>query len=202
GRRGTAAWFGRSSRRLLERRGFGVLYHGFGRGKSIVPRPCVGWAKARKRRAHGLWARFALRCRRVLRPTPPRAGLGHAQERLQHAAIGAQGRARTLVDDAAAFEDHGAVGNAQDLVRVLLDQDGGKTLLAHDPLERRDQLLDDDGREAFERLVEQDDARIEHERAPDREHLLLAAGELVAEIAAAFGEARKQLIDARRRPGA
>src|SRR5215470_19495111 len=138
----------------------------------------------------------------MLRLAAPRAGVSDTQEGLEHAAVGAQRRARTLVDDTAAFEDHGAVGHAQDLVRVLLDQDGGKTLLAHDPLERRDQLLDDDGREALERLVEQDDTRIEHERAPDREHLLLAAGELVAEIAAAFGEARKQLIDARRRPGA
>ena len=33
--------------------------------------------------------------------------------------------------------------------------------------------------------------RIEHQRAADRQHLLLAAGQLVAEIVAALGEARK-----------
>ena len=59
--------------------------------------------------------------------------------------------------------------------------------------ERREQLLDDDRRETLERLVEQDDARIEDQRAADREHLLLAAGELVAEIAPALGQPRKQL---------
>ena len=71
--------------------------------------------------------------------------------------------------------------------------------------QRREQFLDEDRREALKRLVEQDNARIEDQRTADREHLLLAAGELVAEIAAALGEAREQLVDASRRstgPGA
>src|SRR5262249_59126060 len=68
--------------------------------------------------------------------------------------------------------------------------------------QRRQQLLDQDGREPFQRLVQQDDARIEHERTADREHLLLAAGKLIAEIAAALGEPREQLVDALERPRA
>src|SRR5262249_57888334 len=62
--------------------------------------------------------------------------------------------------------------------------------------------LDQDRSEALERLVEQDDARIEDQGAADREHLLLAARELVAEIAAALLEPRKQLVDARLGPRA
>ena len=38
------------------------------------------------------------------------------------------------------------------------------------------------------------------ERAADRQHLLLAAGELVAEIAAPLGEPRKHAVDALQRP--
>ena len=64
------------------------------------------------------------------------------------------------------------------------------------------QFLDDDRRQAFERLVEQHDARIEDQGAADREHLLLAARELVAEIAAAFVQAREQLVDLAVRPRA
>ena len=68
---------------------------------------------------------------------------------------------------------------------------------------RRDgggQLLDDDRREALERLVEQQQRRIGHQRARDRQHLLLAAGELVAHVAAPLGEAREQLVDRRQGP--
>src|SRR5207237_10561226 len=54
--------------------------------------------------------------------------------------------------------------------------------------------------EPFERLIKQHDARIERERAADREHLLLAAGERVAEILPALAEAREQLEHPLRRP--
>ena len=59
------------------------------------------------------------------------------------------------------------------------------------------QFLDQDRRQPLQRLVEQHDARIEDQRAADRQHLLLAAGELVAEIAAALVQAREQLVDRR-----
>ena len=111
------------------------------------------------------------------------------------AVIGRERRACRLVHDAAALDDGGAVGDAEDLLRVLLDQDRREAFLADDALERREQLLDDDRREAFERLVEQDDARVEDQRAADREHLLLAAGELVAEIAPPLGEPREHRVD-------
>ena len=62
------------------------------------------------------------------------------------------------------------------------------------------QLLDDDRRQALGRLVEQQQLRVEHQRAGDRQHLLLAARELVAEVGAALGEAREHLVDPRDGP--
>src|SRR5262249_8087090 len=82
---------------------------------------------------------------------------------------------------------------AEPLLRVRLDQDRRHAFVADDAPQRQQQPLDQDRSEALERLVEQDDARIEDQGAPDREHLLLAARELVAEIAAALLEPRKQL---------
>ena len=92
------------------------------------------------------------------------------------------------------------VGDPEDLLRALLHQDRRHALVADQAGERGEQLFDDDRREAFERLVEQHDFRIEHEGAPDRQHLLLAARELVAEIGPALGEAWKHAVDLVRRP--
>ena len=61
------------------------------------------------------------------------------------------------------------------------------------PVEHAQQFLDDDRRQAFGRLIEQQQLRIEHQRAGDGEHLLLAAGELRAEVAPSLGEAREHL---------
>ena len=72
-------------------------------------------------------------------------------------------------------------------------------------LGERDQHLarpvDDDRRQALGRLVHDQQPRIAEQRAGDRQHLLLAAGELRAAIAAALGEPRKGLVDALDRPG-
>ena len=48
-----------------------------------------------------------------------------------------------------------------------------------------EQIAHDDRRQALERLVEQQDLRLAHERARDREHLLLAAREVGAAAACA-----------------
>ena len=54
--------------------------------------------------------------------------------------------------------------------------------------ERRRQLFDHNWRKTFERLVQQQQRRIGHQRARDRQHLLLTAGQLIAQMAAALGE--------------
>ena len=63
-------------------------------------------------------------------------------------------------------------------------------------------LGDDDRREPLGRLVHDQELRIGEQRAGDREHLLLAAGELAAAIVLALGQPRKGLVDALDRPGA
>ena len=66
---------------------------------------------------------------------------------------------------------------------------------AGDGAERPQQFLDDDRRQPLGRLVQQQHLRVERQRAADRQHLLLAAGELVAEIVAALLQPRKHLVD-------
>src|SRR5258708_4641619 len=103
------------------------------------------------------------------------------------------GRAEQLLagaglHDRPGLEHIAAVGDLERLRRVLLDQEDGDALrvdLAHD-LEDR---LDEDRREAERRLVEHQELRLRHERAADREHLLLAAGERAREPRDALLEA-------------
>src|SRR5258707_432628 len=130
------------------------------------------------------------------------AGGGEAEIALQQRAIGGKIGARPLVDHRAALEDRRPVGDAEYLLRVLLDQDRRHAFVADDAPQRQQQLLDQDRGESFQRLVEQYDARIQDQGAADREHLLLAARKLVAEVAAAFLKPRKQLVDARLGPWA
>ena len=61
--------------------------------------------------------------------------------------------------------------------------------------------IDNDRRDAFRRLVEQDKTRIAHERARDRQHLLLAAGETPAQAVPRFGEIREEIEEALGGPG-
>jgi hypothetical protein len=124
-----------------------------------------------------------------LRVKPP------CEPALEPPTVGEQRRARPFVDHAAAVEHDGAVGDRQDQARVLLDDDGAQALVAHQPGDRAQQLLDDDRREALERLVEQQQLRVEDQGPADREHLLLAAGKLVAEVA---GGARRGAETSRR----
>ena len=67
--------------------------------------------------------------------------------------------------------------------------------------QHRFDLIDDDRRQPFGRLVHDQEARIAEERARDGQHLLLAAGELRAAVGAPLVKPRKSLIDAVDRPG-
>src|SRR4051812_6018332 len=93
--------------------------------------------------------------------------------------------------DAAALDRDRLLREGERYLGVLLDQDHGDTLQAR---QRRRKLLDDDRREPLERLVEKQQRRIGHERAPDGEHLLLASRELVSPVRAALLEAWKQAV--------
>src|SRR4051794_12772870 len=79
--------------------------------------------------------------------------------------------------DPAGLQHVRVVGELEDEVGVLLDQQERHALLAGDLHEDREQLPGELGCEAQRRLVEQHEARAQHQGAGDREHLLLAAAE-------------------------
>jgi len=118
----------------------------------------------------------------------------------QHRGIGLERAARRIVDDGAALQYHNTVGQPQNLLRILLDNDGADTTRAGNRAQRPQQLLDDDGRQPLGRLVQEQNLRVERQRPADGQHLLLAAGKLVAVIASPFLEARKHLVDPLNRP--
>ena len=79
------------------------------------------------------------------------------------------------MDDGAAVEDDGVVGDRQDQLRVLLDEDRRHPFAGDELLDRAQQLLHDDRCEAFHRFIQQQQCGIRHQRASDGDHLLLAA---------------------------
>ncbi len=97
-----------------------------------------------------------------------------------------EGRVRRVIDlvggadllDAALAHHHDAVGKLQRLFLVVGDEDGGVAGPVVDFAQPAAQLLADLGVERAERLVEQQHARLDGERAGQRHALPLAAGEL------------------------
>src|SRR4051794_41499583 len=77
---------------------------------------------------------------------------------------------------------------------VLLDEED-RVALALEARERVPDLLNDDGRQALGRLVEEDQLGAGAQDAPDGEHLLLAARELRALAGRALLEVREQRVD-------
>ena len=64
------------------------------------------------------------------------------------------------------------------------------------PLQRLVQRLDNGWGQAEAGLVEHEQARITHQRAPKRQHLPFAARSCARILASALGEPRKHLVDA------
>src|SRR6266581_3561476 len=80
-------------------------------------------------------------------------------------------------------------------VRVLLDEER-RHALGPELTDHLEEVLHDEGRETGGRFVEQDEVRLRHQRAADREHLLLTAAERNRELSRALGEPREQRVDA------
>ena len=106
-----------------------------------------------------------------------------------------------MPDRATAFEDDGAICDRSQLFERFVDHEDREAL----GLERADagpDFLPHDRGEALGRLVEDQKARIGHQRAPDREHLLLAARKRARALAEALAQSRKQRDDAGTVPSA
>src|SRR5215470_18897619 len=93
--------------------------------------------------------------------------------------------------DLAVDDDVTAVGDAQRLWEVLLRHQHGELVLVLELLDLVDGAADQHWRQAYRRLVDQEDARRQHQCAREREHLLLAAAQRAGELAAALGQARE-----------
>src|SRR5215468_1810098 len=130
------------------------------------------------------------------RPFP----LGNAQVNLELLGVAGQGSTIAGKYDATAIEYHSPVGEAQDFARLLLHHDGRYPLLTDDLAQHNQELVDDDRRKALQWLVQQDNTRIDDECTANRQHLLLAAGELAAEIVAPLLEPREHAKHAFHRP--
>ena len=90
--------------------------------------------------------------------------------------------------------------SADQRAHVLVDHQD-RLALALQPVEARPDLVADQRRQPLGRLVEDQQLGVGHQRPADRQHLLLAAGELVAHVALALGQARKEAEGALERPG-
>src|SRR5436190_38380 len=96
-----------------------------------------------------------------------------AEVALQDRWVGLQRVARGVMDDRSALQYHNAVGEPQNLLGILLDDDRADAAGPGDGADRLQQLLDDDGGKTLGRLVQEKHFRVEGQRATDRQHLLL-----------------------------
>ena len=96
-----------------------------------------------------------------------------------------------LERDLAGLQHVAALRDAERVVRVLLHQQD-RGALAVDLGDRLVDPLDEDRRDSHRGLVEQQQLRVGHQGAADREHLLLAAGHRSALLALALLQAREQ----------
>jgi hypothetical protein len=83
---------------------------------------------------------------------------------------------------------HDAVGERERLVLVVRDVDRGATELAVDAADLGAHLQPQLGVEVRQRLVHQQQRRLDHDRARDRDALLLAAGQLPRQLVLVAGE--------------
>ena len=95
----------------------------------------------------------------------------------------------------AVLQHVGAVGDLERLADVLLDEQHRQAVVAQAP-DQREHLLDEDRRQAERRFVEDEQARLGHQAAADRQHLLLAAAHRAGPLALALGKAREGGEDA------
>src|SRR5580704_3731524 len=111
-------------------------------------------------------------------------------DRVVHAQLGSRG----VVPDDALLHDVDPLAGLERQRDVLLDQQDRHVLLMQHIDDVAD-LGDHARHQAFRRLVQQDDLRLEHHRAGDGQHLLLAARERPSRLTAALGEDREVVID-------
>ena len=115
-------------------------------------------------------------------------------------ALCTSGRSRTISlspssDDPPRLEHVGALAEVERERRVLLDEQDRDSFLVVQPEQELGELLDDERREPERELVDRERARLGHQRAADRDHLLLAPGRSPRGAVAQLVELRQQRVD-------
>src|SRR5882672_10458595 len=142
-------------------------------------------------------AKSFLTPRFLLLPAPlaARAGFLGAEIKLLNVLGMYQPLAAVVHDDPADFQNVTIMRRFQRHLGVLLDQQDRHALFLVDAPDDGEDLPHQDRRQAKRRLIEQQQRRAVHQRAPDREHLLLAARELSGRLVQPFPEPRKISVD-------
>ncbi len=118
-----------------------------------------------------------------------------AEVRAAHLRVVGELRGRAAQHDGARLDDVAPLGDGQRHGGVLLHEQDRRALPV-DVAHGVEDLLDEHGRQPHARLVEQEQARARHERAADRQHLLLAARERAGDLGDALVEPGEQREDA------
>src|SRR5262245_23862853 len=160
------------------------------------------WRKPSCRAAEIKMPRMMLRLAGVPR-TKSRSGPfpleSHLQIALRNRRVGCQCRRRARPHDLALLDDRVPVGQLQQRGEMFVDEQNGLALR----LQARKAFPDfkpQQRRQPLGRLVEDEQLGIRHQGAADRQHLLLAAGEFVAHVAAPLRELGKKIVDPLERP--
>ena len=95
------------------------------------------------------------------------------------------------MDDRSLVHDVGDVGHVHCERRVLLDEQDRDAVLAQ-LTNQAAHFGDNRGRESLRRFVHDEQRRVCDQRARDREHLLLAAAQVVPAMMTSLGKARKE----------
>ena len=120
----------------------------------------------------GQWTLRRISPRCAMRCSPLRDG----HEFLQRIRIAQEVVARSAMDHASPVEHDRLPCQRQGELRVLLDDDDRHAPVGHQVADHLHKILDDDRRQSFHRLVEQQEPRIDDQCTCDCQHLLLAAG--------------------------
>src|SRR5580704_10230171 len=92
------------------------------------------------------------------------------------------------------LQDVGAIGDPKGKVHVLFDEKNGNSFLV-DADQSLEHVFNDLRSKTERRLIEHEKLGAGHERAPDREHLLLTAAQVARQRAPPFRENWKQRED-------
>src|SRR6267378_3932111 len=159
----------------------------------------VKYAGARTTPGKTVAAARALRPRPARPMTAPKAPRGRSLSRgakvvvLHERVLLELGDRSAFEHDLAVHDDVAAVGDADRLVEILLGHQHCEPVAFLQLPDLGDGMRDQDRREPHRGLVHQQEPGRGHQRAADRQHLLLAAGERAGELAPALRQDGKNL---------